>query len=359
MTKAQAAIRSAQDLLAATHLEKQFHWHSTHLSRTHELPSQRALAAAARARARLHAKWLKSHPWAAHLGHLSAAQSQTLAARPTAQGAFGDAAMQAAVGDFGMNEGPAGHTPGLAGYVQGAPAAPAPLPAPAAGGAAGGGGVLLRPDAYGPPMGQEGALVPASAGAVPAPSQPSPVRGLSPLQAAGSAGAAAESAGAPPVLETHGEGFVGEGAAASAAAATSPPAPPPFHPCTNQGCDMEKMLNMPPLVDEVNRSWVGDDTNRTWLDAMTGGHAVGSSMKASPFEEIGSGPGQYYVRRFDKETVPGWWETEPGPGDPQGGMIPGPHDRVYHGLEQNTKGEWKKEADGKGGFRWVRLVCAI
>ena len=80
---------------------------------------------------------------------------------------------------------------------------------------------------------------------------------------------------------------------------------------------------------------------------------------SSPFEEIGSGPGQWYVRRFDKETVPGWWETEPGPGDPQGGMIPGPHDRVYHGLEQNTKGEWKKEADGKGGFRWVRLVCAI
>lgn len=105
-------------------------------------------------------------------------------------------------------------------------------------------------------------------------------------------------------------------------------------------------------MDEVNRSWVGDSTNRTWLDDMTGGKYTGSRIKNSPFEEVGSGPGQWFVRRFDKETVPGWWETEPGPGE-GGGMIPGAHDRVYHSLSERSRGDWKKEADGKGGFRWV------
>jgi hypothetical protein len=287
MTKAQNAIRSAQDLLAATHLEKQFHWKLPHGERSKELPSQRALAAAQRARDSLHAKWLRSHPWAAHPVRFMGKQGQTLAMLP-AQGSALQGFAQPAAGIEGSS----------------APAAESSMPGP--GGAAGPGAAVADP------AGLEGERE-----------------------------AAEEAAAA---------GIAGEAAADGSSKAAAPPV---FHPCTNEGCDLAHMLNMPPLVDEFNRSWVGDNTNRTWLDEMTGGKPTGSSMKDSPFEEIGGGPGQWYVRRFDKETVPGWWETEPGPGDPQGGMIPGPHDRVYHGLEQSTKGEWKKEADGKGGFRWV------
>ena len=149
LSNAQNLIRGAQDLLAATQIEKKYHWESLHAS--HELPSQRAMAAAERARVRLHAKWLRSHPWATHMAHFNAVHSQTLAARPGSR--IGVSALQAAVGDFGMNEGPAGHTPGLAGYVQ--PGVQSDVQVPHQQGVQVGmqqpaGGVLLRPDAYSP-----------------------------------------------------------------------------------------------------------------------------------------------------------------------------------------------------------------
>ena len=317
MTKAEQAIRSAQDLLAATSLEKEYHWQSMRrvTEQSKEMPSQRAMAAAEEARARLHAKWLRSHSWAMHRSRLHDVdvRSEALVARP-AFSENGHTALQAAVGDFGMSEGPPVQTPTSEDAQQAAEPA-------------------------------ERAGLPGS----------SPLQVAAAEQAANSAAEAADGGGpvgvmhaAPaPVVEAYRDGVDKHGAP------TQPPPPPPFHPCTHNGCDMARMLNMPPLVDEYNRSWVGDDTNRTWLDKMTGGKYTGSVMKDSPFEEIGGGPGQWFTRRFDKETVPGWWETEPGPGDAQGGMIPGAHDRVYHGLERNTKGEWKKEADDKGEYRWV------
>lgn len=353
LTKTQAAIQSAQDLLTAAHMEKQYHWHAssshpTHLLSSHQLPSQRALAAAARARARLHAKWLQSHPWAAHLPRFSEAQGETLAA--VGEGGhqvaevhpwdtqFANAVLKA-VGEGGQE-----------GATEGATVHPwAPFRRVMALGAARLQGQTLQSQTLTAAAVHPWAKLSADSFAT------EPLQPLQPLQA-----------GVPSPLEVAG-GAGGAGAAGTAPAHLTPATHPPkaLHrgvgieaadlwgkkACGSGGCDMSKMLDMPPLVDEFNRSWVGDDTNRTWLDDMTGGHATGSSMKDAPFEEVGSAPGQWYVRRFDKETVPGWWETEPH--DDDDGLIPGPHDRVYHGLEKNTMGQWKKEADGKGGFRWV------
>jgi len=356
MTKAKQEIQSAQDLLAATHMTKLYKYEPRHRNR--ELPSQRAMAAADRARARLHAKWLQSHPWAAN-AHFKEVRSQTLVARAR-KGGQGVSLQLHSLAALGRS--------------------------------------LLRPDVHGaqemvPQQGigaQYGAQQVASYQALPhqVNLEPRPlqqtehpivdgalplsqvagvsyVSSVSPLQVAATGGDGAGQTvpvktGDIPEGASVGEAYEwaeekADAAVAAAEGGLAPaPTPKPFHPCTNGGCRMEKMLGMPPLVDEFNRTWVGDDTNRTWLDAMTGSKPVGSSMKVSgPFEEKGGGPGGWYVRRYDKETVPGWWETEPGPGDAQGGLIPGPHDRVYHALEHNTKGEWKKEGDGNGSFLWV------
>ena len=104
LTHAQHLILGARDLLAATRLARIEKWPGEPLSerarkererhqqawhQSHSLPSQRAMAAAESARARLHAKWLRSHPWGAQIGavdkgwgahFLNSAHSETLAA---------------------------------------------------------------------------------------------------------------------------------------------------------------------------------------------------------------------------------------------------------------------------------------
>ena len=350
MTKAQEAIRSAQDLLAATRIERKYRWAPAHHdSATRTLPSQAALAAAQRARQRLHDKWLESHPWerAHHPAAFASASSQALAMRLPSprRDAFGvqggvNLQMTAESQQSSAEDAQGGLPSDQLPETKEAPSPGLPPDGDAARG--------LTAQAQGEAPEEESAMPLEEQGGY------ATVADQSPLEEAGTD----QSQESPAVLNGPPGLMRAEEAQAAAkraqrAQAEAAPSPPSFTPCTNQGCDTAHMLNMPPLVDEINRSWIGDDTNRTWLDEMTGGKPTGSSMEDSPFVEKGGGPGQWYVRRFDKETVPGWWETEPGPGESNGNMIPGPHDRIYRGLEQNTRGEWKKEADGHGGFRWV------
>ncbi len=292
LTHAQHLMLGARDLLAATRLARIEKWPGEPLSesarkdrerhqqawhQSHSLPSQRAIAAAESARARLHAKWLRSHPWGEKIGgvdkgwgahFLNSAHSETLAALSAPPQARAPSEPQPPAAEYAVGaQGaavalPLSQAPGvsaaspLQAFVEGQ-AVSAQI-ARAQGG--GGEGVTLGGDAEAGAVrneveedgGGEGgvrAVVEADGGGNGMPGMPSlpPLPRMQPPEPMQPAAQMQ-----PPVVEAF--------EAPEDVAKERKKKKNEFHPCTNQGCDMAHMLNMPPLGKASDTSSIRPQT---------------------------------------------------------------------------------------------------